>query len=175
MMQFIFYFSSVIAICAALLTITRKNAVHALLYLVVSLLAVAVMFFVLGAPFAAALEIIIYAGAIMVMFIFVVLILNVNNSIAREEIIFSFKVWAGPSVLAFILLIQFFYIIHRVRYDSFTPSIVGAKDVGISLFSTYLLCVELGGLLLLAGVIGAYHLGKERKKIYHRFLKGDSE
>ena len=60
------------------MVITRRNAVHALLYLVVSLLAVAVVFFMLGAPFVAALEVIIYAGAIMVLFVFVVMLLNLG-------------------------------------------------------------------------------------------------
>ena len=59
--------------------ITRLNAVHALLYLVVSLLAVAMVFFILGAPFVAALEVIIYAGAIMVLFIFVMMMLNIGD------------------------------------------------------------------------------------------------
>ena len=62
------------------LTITRLNAVHALLYLVVSLLAVAVAFYTMGAPLVAALEVIIYAGAIMVLFIFVVMMLNLGSA-----------------------------------------------------------------------------------------------
>ena len=61
------------------------NAVHALLYLIVSLLAVAVVFYVLGAPFVAALEVIIYAGAIMVLFVFVVMMLNLGEHAVSME------------------------------------------------------------------------------------------
>ncbi|MGE5810236.1 MAG: NADH-quinone oxidoreductase subunit J, partial [Ignavibacteria bacterium] len=75
-MQLGFYVPAVIAIISSILVITRVNAVHALLYLIVSLFSVAVVFFTLGSPFAAALEIIIYAGAIMVLFIFAVMLLN---------------------------------------------------------------------------------------------------
>ncbi len=73
-----FYLAAAIALIASVRVITNANPVHALLYLVVSLLAVAMIFFALGAPFAAALEMIVYAGAIMVLFVFVVMILNLG-------------------------------------------------------------------------------------------------
>ena len=65
----LFYIAATIALVATVLAMTRANAIHALIYLIVSLLAVAVIFFLIGAPFAAALEIVIYAGAIMVLFV----------------------------------------------------------------------------------------------------------
>ena len=72
----LFYIAATIALVATVLAMTRANAIHALIYLIVSLLAVAVIFFLIGAPFAAALEIVIYAGAIMVLFVFVIMMLN---------------------------------------------------------------------------------------------------
>ncbi len=84
-MNLLFYISAVIAVFSTFLVITRKSAVHALLYLIVSLLAVALIFFSLGAPFVAALEVIIYAGAIMVLFVFVIMMLNLSADAAREE------------------------------------------------------------------------------------------
>ena len=77
-----------------LLVITQHNAVHALLYLIVSLLAVAVIFFTLGAPFVAALEVIIYAGAIMVLFVFVVMMLNSGRATVEQE-----RGWLSPGSL----------------------------------------------------------------------------
>ena len=75
------------------------NAIHALLYLITSLLAVAVVFYTLGAPFVAALEVIIYAGAIMVMFLFVVMMLNLGpHAIAEEQRWFSPRLLIGPGV-----------------------------------------------------------------------------
>lgn len=75
-MEFAFYICGLIAILATLRVITHTNPVHALLYLIISLLAIAGVFFSLGAYFAGALEIIVYAGAIMVLFVFVVMMLN---------------------------------------------------------------------------------------------------
>ena len=80
-----FYVAAVVAVLATAMVITRANAVHALLYLVVSLLAVAIVFYVLGAPFAAALEVIVYAGAIMVLFVFVIMMLNRNEQATQQE------------------------------------------------------------------------------------------
>ena len=69
MMAVLFYLAAAIALASTVLALTRANATHALIYLIISLLAVAVIFFLLGAPFAAALEVVIYAGAIMVLFV----------------------------------------------------------------------------------------------------------
>nr|VUD22934.1 NADH dehydrogenase I chain J [Salmonella sp. NCTC 7297] len=78
-MEFAFYICGLIAILATLRVITHTNPVHALLYLVISLLAISGVFFSLGAYFAGALEIIVYAGAIMVLFVFVVMMLNLGR------------------------------------------------------------------------------------------------
>jgi NADH-quinone oxidoreductase subunit J len=82
-MAALFILSGIIAVASAAMAISRSNAVHALLYLVVSLLAVGMVFFILGAPFAAALEVIVYAGAIMVLFIFVIMMLNAGGARCR--------------------------------------------------------------------------------------------
>ena len=79
MLAVLFYIAGAVALVATILAVTRSNAAHALIYLIVSLLAVAVMFFLMGAPFAAALEIVIYAGAIMVLFLFVIMLLNLDE------------------------------------------------------------------------------------------------
>src|SRR5512139_3697988 len=98
-MTVLFYLSAAVAVLATVLVITRTNAVHALLYLIVSLLAIALIFFILGAPFVAALEVIIYAGAIMVLFIFVIMMLNLGGPHAREESrLLTPGVWIGPAI-----------------------------------------------------------------------------
>ena len=79
-MEIAFYIAALIAVFSTVMTITNLNPVHALLYLIVSLLSVAVIFFTLGAPFAALLEVIVYAGAIMVLFVFVVMMLNLGQA-----------------------------------------------------------------------------------------------
>lgn len=175
-MTLVFHIAAIVAIISTVLVITQTNAVHALLYLVVSLLSVAVIFFILGAHFIAALEVIVYAGAIMVLFIFVVMMLNVSKeSVKAEERLLSAKAWIGPGILTLILLTEFIIVLASGSNKIFRTAEVTPQQVGYSLFSTYLLGVELAAMLLMAGIIGAYHLGKEKKKFGHRFLKGDTE
>jgi NADH-quinone oxidoreductase subunit J len=160
-MNVLFYVSGAVAILATLLVITRLNAVHALLYFIVSLLAVALVFFSLGAPFIAALEVIIYAGAIMVLFIFVVMMLNLGHqAIVQESQWLQPGMWRGPAVLTFILAIELVYALTHQGSPVSGSQVVGPKEVGMSLFGPYLLGAELASMLLLAGLVGAFHLGR---------------
>ena len=162
MAETLFYFTGLLTILATLLVVTNHNAVHALLYLVVSLLALALCFFLLGAPFAAALQIIVYAGAIMVLFVFAVMMFNLNDSdITQEKTWLKASYWLGPALLAAMLLIEVVIVLNNQNTFSLVPvQEVSAKQVGIALFGPYLLAVELASFLLLAGLVGAYHLAK---------------
>ena len=158
-----FWIPALVALASTFLVITRRNASHALIYLVVSLLSVAVIFFVLGAPFAAALEVVIYAGAIVVLFLFVVMMLNLGNtSVLRETRWLRPGMWVGPAILVAILLITMVYVLAGLsdRTAVTAGEMVGPKAVGTELFGPYLLAVELAGFLLLAALVGAYHLGR---------------
>ena len=155
-----------VAVVATALAVSRRHAVHALLYLVVSLLAVAFSFFLLGAPFAAALEVIIYAGAIMVLFVFVVMMLGLGPGARPEEPRHPDR-WLGPALLGAVLLGELVYVLTLGPRSVEIAAEVGPKAVGTALWGPYLLGVELVGLLLLAGLVGAYHLvrrppGKEK-------------
>lgn len=161
----LFYITSAVAVFATVMMITRLNAVHGLLYLILSLLAVGVLFFLLGAHFAAVLEVIIYAGAIMVLFVFVIMMLNQGQrTIEQERAWLKPGIWIGPSLLALILFIEMLTIL-GLGGSADTGYIVDAKQVGIALFGPYLLAVELASMLLLAGLVGAYHLGKPMPKV----------
>ena len=163
-MEIVFYIAGAVAVAATLLMLTRLNAVHALLYLVVSLLAVAIVFYTLGAPFAAALEVIIYAGAIMVLFVFTVMLLNLGEAAVRtEKEWLKPSMWVGPSILAVILVAEFVYVVTRGAATGNAVSSIGPEAIGISLFGTYLLGVELASMLLMGGLVGAYHLGAGRR------------
>jgi len=159
-MNILFYLSSAIALLAAVLAITRRNAFHALLYLVVSLLAVATIFLSLAAAFAAVLEIIVYAGAIMVLFIFVVMMLNLGEKAAeREAGLLRPAMWAGPGVLALVLLVELTIVVVQGGGAAAGGTEVGPKEVALSLFGPYVIGVELASFLLMAGLVGAYYLG----------------
>jgi NADH-quinone oxidoreductase subunit J len=158
-MELTFYIAGGVAVVSTLLMLTRINVVHALLYLIVSLLGVAVVFYTLGAPFVAALEAIVYAGAIMVLFLFVVMMLNLGKQTAEmEKQWMTPGIWIGPVVLAGILIVEVAYLAGTAT-EGLGTGVVGPKQVGMALFGPYIIGVELASMLLLAGLVGANHLG----------------
>lgn len=160
-MNILFYLSAFVAVISTLLAITRLNAVHALLYFICSLLALAVIFYALGAHFAAALEVIVYAGAIVVMFLFVIMMLNLGReTVEQERGWFKPQMWIGPAVLCAPLLAVLVTVIGKAE-QGMAHNVVAAREVGIELFGPYVLAVELASMLLLAGLVGAYHLARK--------------
>jgi NADH-quinone oxidoreductase subunit J len=171
-MNLLFYISSAVAIIATILVITRHHPIHALLCLVISFLAIAMIFLSLGAPFVAVLEVILYAGAIIVLLIFVVMMLNLGKDTAEQEKEWlKPKVWIGPSILAFLLLAELLILITRGDAVEAQIQALDIKKVSISLYREYVIALELAGFLLMAGIVGAAHIGKHKKKNLHRFLQ----
>lgn len=162
-MEFAFYIAALVAVLATIRVITHTNPVHALLYLIVSLLAISAVFFSLGAYFAGALEIIVYAGAIMVLFVFVVMMLNLGNVQEQERAWLQPTTWIGPSILSVVLLGVMIFSILSINDQGIDGVMVDAKAVGIALFGPYVLAVELASMLLLAGLVVAFHIGREHK------------
>lgn len=160
-MSIFFYLCAAIAVIATGFVITARNAVHALLHLIVSLLAIAVIFVLYGAPFAAALEVIVYAGAIMVLMLFVIMMLNQGSStVEQERQWLAPSVWIGPALLSAILLLLLLLLLGGNGSRVGAVHYVGAKQVGAALFGHYLLAVELASMVLLAGLVGAFHLAR---------------
>jgi len=172
-MSILFYISSAVAIAATIMVITRYHPIHALLYLVVSFLAIAMIFLSLGAPFVAVLEIILYAGAIVVLLIFVVMMLNLGKDTAMQEKLWlDPKTWIGPSILAVVLLAELVALLVKgtTNADIQVP-VIEVKKISISLYREYIIAVELAGFLLMAGIVGAAHIGKHKQRYLHRFLQ----
>jgi NADH-quinone oxidoreductase subunit J len=160
-MNAVFYAAAACAVLATALAITRGNPVHALLYFVVSLLFMAVIFFTLGAPFGAALEVIVYAGAIMVLFLFVTMMLALDRTaLRREREWIARPIWIAPIVLVLLLAAE---LARPLLHGSGTVlHIVTPQAVGIKLFTSDLAAVELASMLLLAGLVAAFHLGRRQ-------------
>lgn len=162
MIESIFYIAGFIAVVASLLVVSSKNTVHALLYLVVSLLAVAVCFYLMGAPFAAGLEVIVYAGAILVLFVFAIMMFGLT----KDETTYApqatgITMWVGPTILAICLLLLLLIAIADAGIQKqLTMNVVDAKQVGMLLYGQYLLAVEIASFLLLAGLVAGYHFAK---------------
>jgi len=164
----LFFIAATISLVSTLMSVSRYNASHALIYLIISLLASAIIFFLVGAPFAAVLEIVIYAGAIMVLFVFVIMMLNLGTAgTDQEHVWLKPRMWIVPSLLTLLLLIEILYVLSTGSHV-LSGQVVPPKQVGIVLFGPYVIAVEIASVLLLAGLVGAYHLGRryftERRK-----------
>lgn len=171
-MEATFYIAAGVAILSTIMVITSYNMIHALIYLIVSFLAIAIVFFVLGAPFIAALEVIIYAGAIVVLVIFVIMMLNLRDeTVVQERTWLTREIFIFPAILSAILLAELIYIIAQNGSAPIQSATIDSKEVGLSLYGPYVIGVELSGILLMSGIVGAYHLGRQKKKVVHRFLE----
>jgi len=162
----LFYLAAIIAVIASLKVVTGRNTVHALLYLIISLLAVAVCFYLMGAPFAAGLEVIVYAGAILVLFVFAVMMfgLGVDETMHAPQSK-GLSHWIGPMLLASLLLIEVVFVIDNSELKlQLTNQVVDAKQVGILLYGPYLLAVEIASFLLLSGLVAGYHYAKPEQQ-----------
>jgi NADH-quinone oxidoreductase subunit J len=174
-MSVLFYASGAVALISALLVITRVSAARAVVFLVLTFLATASVFYTLGAPFVAVLQVLIYAGAIIVLFVFVVMILNLGSEAQTEERSWlTWPVWVVPIILAAALIVQFVFAVSSptsatvnvqhlpINGTASHDGQVSAQAVGRSLFTTYIIGVELASMMLLAGLVAAFHLGRRR-------------
>ena len=166
-MEIAFYLAAIVAVAATARVISCANAVHALLYLIVSLLSVAIVFYTLGAPFAAALEVIVYAGAIMVLFVFVIMMLNLNHeTVARERSWLAPRVWIGPGILGIVLLgVLAVALASGGSMGNVDSTPLMAERIGMTMFGPYVLIVELAAFVLLAALVVAAHLGRDDRDV----------
>lgn len=161
-----FYLMALVAIISTVRVVTNTNPVHALLNLIVSLLAVAGIFMMFGAPFAGALEVIVYAGAIMVLFVFIVMMLNLGqHTVEQESKWLTSDACAVPALMSFIVGLLLVWTLHSTHSERLlSTEIIGPKAVGESLFTQYVLLVEIAAMILLGALVAAFHLGKRDAK-----------
>jgi NADH-quinone oxidoreductase subunit J len=165
--SFFFYFLAIMAIVSAIAVITRRNPVHAALALIVTLLSLAGFYLMLYAPFVAAVQIVLYAGGIMVLFLFVIMLVNLEQNVRQYQ--FN-KQWFVGAVTALALggLLLFVYSRGRTAFPSaFYQGYRGleadnTQQIGISLYGQYMLPFEIASLLLLVAIVGAVVMAKKR-------------
>ena len=166
MVEIVFYASAAIAVFCTVMTITSLNPVHALLYLIVSLLSLALIFFVLGAPFAALLEVIVYAGAIMVLFLFVVMLLNAPHEETVHDEHVHPLLRPGPMRFGAVLAVAFagelvWALTRSSEPDAFAPGAVSSvASIGRMLFTDYAFPFEVTSVLILVAMMGAVVLAR---------------
>jgi NADH-quinone oxidoreductase subunit J len=158
--QVVFYLLAAVVLAATVLAITRQVVVHAVVYLVVSFLALAPMFYLLGAPFLALLEVILYAGAIMVLFLFVVMMLPREPSAAGLGVLA--RQWWPALLLTGISLAAMGLVLFSLPLSQvpLMAAMASPRHFGRVLFEKYWLAVEIASFLLFVALVGAYYLGK---------------
>lgn len=168
--KIIFYFFAAIAVSSAVLTVTRRNAVHSAIFLITALLATAGIFLQLRAEFLFIVQIILYVGGIMVLFVFVIMLVNLD--VAVRQIQFARQKWVAL-VISLALAAQvglMFWFSGKMPGQGLPKMIAAPADklpanseaVASSLFSTYLLPFEIASVLLLVAMIGAVVMAKKR-------------
>ncbi len=160
----IFYITASVVVSSTALAITRKNAVHAVCFIVISFMGTAILFYLLGAPLLAALEVIIYAGGIMVLFVFVIMMTKMEKPPVVKSSLSS--QWIPAVILGSTCIIMAGILVFSDSGKWLSPPAVTGtpKDFGIVLFQDYWLAVEIASFLLLMAMIGALYLG--RRKAY---------
>jgi len=164
----VFLVLSLVAIASALGMLFSRNAVYSALFLVLNFVVVAVFYLLLGAPFIAMSQITVYAGAIMVLFLFVIMLLGAEN-ISSPDVLPCQKPLAG--LLSFILVVESIYlIISRAQTntgitapEASINTMNNLQEMAITLFNQYLLPFEVTSILLLVAMIGAIVLSKPEK------------
>jgi NADH-quinone oxidoreductase subunit J len=162
--QFHFYLFGLLAIASALAFVTRKNPVAAALWLVNTMFCLAALYIMMNAQFVGAIQVIVYAGAIMVVFLFVVMLLNLGDPAKMSDIKgLPSRLVAGLAGLA---LLAELFVIGRQKLPPLLPEPPEGSSVitpiAVPLFRDYLLAFEITSVLLLVAIIGAVVLAKRR-------------
>ncbi len=160
--SFFFYLFSAIAVVTALMVILSAQPIHSVLYLVLTMFSLAALFALLGAHFLAVLQILIYAGAILVLFLFVIMMLDLEKEGPAMRQTLGLRVLGSITAIAFVL--ELFFILKRssVALIAHGPAKPGSiQTIGRALFSEHLLAFELSSFLMLAAIVGVVVLSKK--------------
>lgn len=165
MEEYLFILLATIAVGAALAMVVSKNAVNSALFLVVNMISLAGVYLLLDAQYLAVIQVLVYAGAIMVLFLFVIMLLNQEDETGVFEKI-SFK-YVFSALLSFVLLAQIIYMVmswsgSRLPLAQAASNIGTVESLGKVIFTEYLLPFEVTGILLTAAVVGALLIANKK-------------
>jgi NADH-quinone oxidoreductase subunit J len=157
---------SVVALASGIMVITRRNAIHSVIWLIVTLFAVGGIFLLQHAEFLFAVQIILYVGGIMVLFLFVVMLVNIDVALKQAQ--FS-RQWQLGLFTAVLVFAQLAYVIYKIGPGLSLPAQPAGPEpahntqaIGQALYQTYMLPVEIASLLLLVAMVGAVIMAKRK-------------
>jgi len=166
----VFIIVSLMAVISSVLMITRKNALHGALFMVLAFVCSAVLYLLLGCQFLAMLQIIVYAGAVMMLIIFVIMMLDLKRETLLKTRITKTKIVGVIVSLVFMVLLMLMMGLNGLKGKVGNLASIGdAKTIGSLLFTHYLLPFEVASILLLAAMVGAVMLSKKKT------MEGDME
>ena len=166
-----FYIFAAIILGGAVLTITRRNVVHSAIFLITTLLGIAGLYLHLHAEFLAAVQVVLYVGGIMVLFLFVIMLVNLDEAVRLPQ--FNRQWWLAL-VAAVVMLAELSYGVYRgseaFRFDARAASAVQAgagalgntQAVGNALYQNYMLPFEIASIMLLVAIVGAVVMAKKQ-------------
>jgi len=163
----LFYVFAAAAVISAIFVITRHNVVHSAMSLAVTLLSVAGIFLTLHAEFLAGVQVIVYVGGILVLFVFVIMLIAVERSVHERQ---YNRQWTIALITSAILIVEIVYALYRGKDSLNLPQVVppaasaagNSEQVGTALYTAYLLPFEIASILLLVAIVGAVVLAKKR-------------
>jgi NADH-quinone oxidoreductase subunit J len=159
----IFYVVAAVIVASTAVAITRRNLVHAVIYLIFSFFGTAMLFYLLGAPLLAVLEVIIYAGAIMVLFLFILMMIKMES---HQELMFPLSQWLPAALFGLIYLVVGFLMVSATPGTEIALQMVLAtpREFALYVFQRQWFSIEIVSLLLLVALMGALYLGKGKKE-----------
>ena len=181
---FLFFIVSIIIVTSSLLVILSKNPIHSVLFLILVFFNTAILFLFSGAEFLAMILLIVYIGAVAVLFLFVIMMLDINTAKLRQSFLNYLPIGL---FVGFIILLELLYVISQSKLIFLTKNITenkitneifeNTKIIGNVLYTDYFLLFQLSGIILLVAMIGAILLtlrkreGAKKQNIYRQILK----
>jgi len=163
----LFYFLSFVAVLSALMVVFSKNPVYSVLYLIITFFAIACHYVLMKAEFLAVVHLIVYAGAIMVLFLYVIMLLNLNKETEPHKsniLKFAATICAGLLLIVLVGSLKGAELLVKAQPAGDSP-IGNVKNLGKVLFTDFLLPFEIASILLLAAMVGVVMLAKSEKKL----------
>lgn len=163
--QILFFILAGLTLLSALMVITSKNPIYSILYLIITFFSISGHYIMLNAQFLAVVNIIVYAGAVMVLFLFVVMLMNLN---AETKSFASPKILLVATIIAGIFLLLTIKIVNSLQVNDYAQIINGnsglVENLGKRLYKDYVLPFELSSILFISAMLGAVMLSKKDKK-----------
>jgi NADH-quinone oxidoreductase subunit J len=161
----IFYFLSFLAILSALMVVVAKNPIHSVLYLIITFFAIAGHYVLLNAQFLAAVHVIVYAGAIMVLFLYVIMMLNLNADAEPHKspwLKAAATIAGGTMMIVLVGALRSSAEVNSI--SNYNPNIGLIQTLGKTLYKDFMLPFEISSILFLSAMVGAVMLGKKEIK-----------